>query len=247
MKKTGKTIATPRAPRALGASKMPSATRSRMSPEERREHFITEAISFFTEHGFKGTTRQLSERLGVTQPLLYKYFPAKRDLIDAVYERIYLRRLKPHWTTLIIDRNRPIVERMTQFYIEYADAVLTREWVRLFVFAGLQGEDINDRYLGQLERTIIRPLLSEITFAAREAGGPRAKVPTIDDIWAHHGSVFYFGIREHIYGVDVSADRRKTIVAAVQRFLDAFTAQPSLLLEPRSSSRVGDAGSGRAY
>ncbi len=193
-----------------------------MSPGARREQIVTEAIAFFTEHGFTGTTRQLSEQIGITQPLLYQYFPTKRDVIDAVYERIYLRRLKPHWTKLIIDRSRPISERMTQFYIEYADAVLTREWVRLFVFAGLQGEDINARYLKQLEQTIIKPLLTEIAFSARKVGGQLATVPTISDLWAHHGSIFYFGIREHIYGAEVSPDRRETIVNIVERFLNAF-------------------------
>ena len=49
-----------------------------------------------------------------------------------------------------------------------------------------------------------------------------APLPTMDDIWAHHGSVFYFGIREHIYGLAAPADRRRTIVDAVHRFLNAF-------------------------
>lgn len=199
-----------------------SATRRRMSPDERREQILTEAITFFTEHGFKGTTRQLSEQAGITQPLLYQYFPTKRDLIDAVYERIYLRRLQPHWKKLIVDRTIPIGDRMTRFYLEYADAVLTREWVRLFVFAGLQGEDINQRYLTQLERTIIVPLMTEITHAARKQNGARAKVPSADDIWAHHGAMFYLGIREHIYGVGAPSDRRKTIVDAVERFVSSF-------------------------
>jgi AcrR family transcriptional regulator len=160
--------------------------------------------------------------LGVTQPLLYQYFPAKRDPIDAVYDRIDLHRLKPHWPTLIGDRSRPILERMTHFYREYADAVLSREWVRLFEYAGLQGEDINDRYLKKLDRTIIRPLLEKISFAARQRGGASAKVPKIDDIWTHHGSIFYFGIREHIYGVKGLSDRQKMIETSVARFIGAF-------------------------
>lgn len=193
-----------------------------MPADERREQILTEAIAFFTEDGFEGATRELSERIGVTQPLLYKYFPTKRDLIDAVYERVYLRRLKPHWTALILDRGVPILERMTQFYIEYADAVLTREWVRLFMFAGLQGEDLNLRYLKQLELTIIEPLRCEITIAQRDTFGSEAKVPSIDDIWVHHGGMFYLGIREHVYGVGQPTDRRQTIIDAVRRFLDSF-------------------------
>jgi hypothetical protein len=35
-------------------------------------------------------TRDLARRLGVTQPLLYRYFPSKDDLIKEVYRTVYL-------------------------------------------------------------------------------------------------------------------------------------------------------------
>ncbi len=58
--------------------------RKRMASEERRQEFLTKAIEFFAQEGFESSTRELARRLGVTQPLLYRYFPSKSDLISAL-------------------------------------------------------------------------------------------------------------------------------------------------------------------
>ncbi len=39
---------------------------------------------FFADEGFNGDTRELARRLGVAQPLLYRDFPSKDDLIKEV-------------------------------------------------------------------------------------------------------------------------------------------------------------------
>ena len=50
-------------------------TRRRLPPAEREREIVRGAISFFAQVGFEGGTRELAERLGVTQPLLYRVFP----------------------------------------------------------------------------------------------------------------------------------------------------------------------------
>ena len=56
----------------------------RMLPGEREKLIVSEAIRYFSEVGFSGQTRELSRRLGITQPLLYRYFPSKRALLERV-------------------------------------------------------------------------------------------------------------------------------------------------------------------
>lgn len=196
--------------------------RRRLQPHERREEILREAIAFFSDVGVEGTTRDLSTRAKIAQPLIYKYFATKRDLIEAVYERIYLNSFKPHWPQLVGNGKRPIRERMTQFYIEYADSIIWREWVRIFVSAGLHGEDINRRYLKRLEETLLVPLTAEIGVAVRAVNGPKAVVPTLEDVWQTHGGVFYIGIREYIYGLPPTSDRPAAIAASVDRFLKNY-------------------------
>ena len=66
--------------------------RQRLSPSMRRQHLIEEAFAYFAEVGLGGSTRELAKRMGVTQPLLYRYFPTKEGLIESVYDLIYVNR-----------------------------------------------------------------------------------------------------------------------------------------------------------
>src|SRR4030088_787897 len=84
------------------------AKQRRLSPDDRRKEFVAKATEFFSEEGFGGGTRDLARRLGVTQPLLYRYFPSKDDLIKEVYRTVYLEPLDTGWEKLLADRNRPI-------------------------------------------------------------------------------------------------------------------------------------------
>ena len=67
------------------ATKKPSTKKTsapvtvRLSGAEREKHIAQEAVRFFAEVGFGGDTRELAKRLGVTQSLLYKYFPSKEN------------------------------------------------------------------------------------------------------------------------------------------------------------------------
>jgi AcrR family transcriptional regulator len=86
----------------------------RLSPDDRRKEFVAKATEFFSEQGFGGGTRDLARRLGVTQPLLYRYFPSKDDLIKEVYRTVYLEPLDTGWERLLTDRSRPLRGRRGQ-------------------------------------------------------------------------------------------------------------------------------------
>jgi AcrR family transcriptional regulator len=59
-----------------------------MSAEDRREQVIREAVTVFARHGYEGaTTAQIAERVGVSQPYLFRLFPTKKDLFLAASER----------------------------------------------------------------------------------------------------------------------------------------------------------------
>src|SRR3954463_13407701 len=108
----------------------PTLTRSkqmRLSPDDRRREFVARATEFFSEQGFGGGTRDLARRLGVTQPLLYRYFPSKDDLIREVYRTVYLEPLDPGWEKLLPDRSRPIRDRLREFYNAYTDVIFSRK------------------------------------------------------------------------------------------------------------------------
>ena len=120
----------------------------RLSPDDRRKEFVAKATEFFSEEGFGGGTRDLARRLGVTQPLLYRYFPSKDDLIREVYRTVYLEPLDTGWEKLLTDRARPLRDRLLEFYRGYTDVLFSRKWIRIYLYSGLKGLDINRWYVG---------------------------------------------------------------------------------------------------
>src|ERR1700741_5647758 len=91
----------------------------RLSADDRRSEFVSKATELFAEEGFGGGTRALARKLGVTQPLLYRYFPSKDDLIKEVYRTVYLDPLDTGWEKLLTDRSRPNRDRLAGFYNRY--------------------------------------------------------------------------------------------------------------------------------
>jgi AcrR family transcriptional regulator len=60
----------------------------RMSAADRREQVIKEAITVFARSGYEGaTTSAIAERVGVSQPYLFRLFPTKKDLFLAASAR----------------------------------------------------------------------------------------------------------------------------------------------------------------
>ena len=56
--------------------------KERPSGPERREQIIQAAISIMAEQGLQGTTtRRIAEKVGISEPALYKYFPGKKALL----------------------------------------------------------------------------------------------------------------------------------------------------------------------
>src|SRR4030081_3245388 len=106
----------------------------RLSPDDRRREFVAKATEFFSEQGFGGGTRDLARRLGVTQPLLYRYFPSKDDLIKEVYRTVYLEPLDTGWEKLLTDRSRPIRSRLREFCNAYTNVIFTRKWLRIYLY-----------------------------------------------------------------------------------------------------------------
>ena len=167
--------------------------------------------------GLDGTTRDLARALGITQSLLFKYFPSKAELLKAVYAEVYLDRMSPEWPAMLSDRSRPLRGRMLAFYDAYSRLIFERSWMRIFMFSGLAGAELNRRYLEHLADVILRPLLEELHAAA-----PGSRRPDMEDIWNLHGGIVYIGIRRHIYQVPCPDDAGPAIEAALDRFLRAY-------------------------
>ena len=196
----------------------------RLAPAERKQQIVEAAVSYFAEFGFEGATRGLAERLGVTQPLIYRYFPSKDELIRAVYEHVYLSRWRGEWTDLLSRRDRPLRDRLIAFYEHYTGVIFEPQWMRIYLHAGLRGLDINRWWITFVEDHVLRTICAGV----RElAGLPDATaVPItsaeIDGYWLFHGGIFYYGMRENIYAVPPRTPLSRFIALSIDSFLDGF-------------------------
>ncbi len=200
--------------------------RTRLTADERERHIARGAVSFFCEVGFGGQTRELAKRLGITQPLLYRYFPNKEALIERVYREVYLNRWDPRWEELLDDETRPARERIIAFYREYAKAVLSYEWIRIFMFSGLRGMNLNSRYLTLVRDRIYTRVVRELR--REHALPPPDEVPIseleFELVWGLHASIFYIGIRKWIYGLEMPENVDGVVEALATAFLDGVPA-----------------------
>ncbi|MGL6290714.1 MAG: TetR/AcrR family transcriptional regulator [Silanimonas sp.] len=190
-----------------------------MSVEERERQILDGAIAFFSECGLDGQMRELAQRLGMTHPLLYHYFPGKRALIERVYQEIYLGRWRSEWEHWIDDQTQPLRTRLVRFYTAYAGVILTKEWVRILVFSGLSDRYIPDQYMELLQTRLLPRIWRE---TRRELGlSTRAKESEAERelIWGLHGGIFYIGIRHWIYGLPMPQDMGTVVSDRVSAYL----------------------------
>jgi len=206
--------------------------RKRMKREDRDREIAKAAVAFFAEVGFDGDTRELARRLGVTQSLIFRYFPNKAALIERVYQEVYVGRWNPYWETIIADRSVPLQDRHVRLYKDYSRVSLTYDWVRIFMFSGLKGEDINTRYLKFLRSRILEPIAIEVR---AELGLPTPeelplKMSEIELAWGINSRIFYLGQRKWIFNVPLDIELDQIIEHTIITYLSgAKTVVPMLI------------------
>jgi AcrR family transcriptional regulator len=200
----------------------PAASFDRGAGREQREAMILdEAIRFFADVGFAGQTRELARRLGLTQPALYKYFDSKDDLIEKVYQRVFLSRWKDEWERILAETGVPLTDKLERFYLDYARIVVEHNFIRITMQAALAGDSLTYRYVTQVGERIV----PRVCHAVREAAG----LPPIADgelsarelqtVWDLQGAIVYLAIRQHIYGFEPLEPLEASVRGIVATFI----------------------------
>ncbi|WJR79805.1 TetR/AcrR family transcriptional regulator [Bradyrhizobium sp. NP1] len=209
--------------KALAAGAKPSRS-ARLSPDARKKLIVEEAIKYFAEVGFDAGTRPLAARLGVTQPLIFRYFPNKDDLLQAVYSEVFLSRWRIEWEHLLEDRSRPLRDRLIEFYNSYTDVIFHPKWMRIFLFAGLKALDLNRWYIKFVEERVHKRVCAEIRAENGIARSGPISGLELELYWDFHGGIFYYGVRRFAYGVPVHLDLPAFIEASVDNLLKGMPA-----------------------
>ncbi|MFQ5839202.1 MAG: TetR/AcrR family transcriptional regulator [Candidatus Methylomirabilales bacterium] len=116
----------------------------RMPGDERRNQIIQTAAGLFAERGFRGTTtREITEAVGVSEALLFKYFPTKEALYSAIID------CKAH-TEEVLERAAAAaaVSDDSGVFSAVARSLLQRMMedstlMRLLLFSALEGHELS--------------------------------------------------------------------------------------------------------
>ena len=210
-------------PSSASPEKKTRRTTVRMPAAERREQILNKAFEFFAEYGLTAQTRALADACGVSQRLLYSIFPSKSALISAVYETEIAGVFKAVWFVHLRDRSKPMAQRLNEFYREYYNHVLTRRWMRLFLYASLADVEMAPTYIASIIVNLLETMMDE---AAHEAGLclPKNRTELQEVGWILHGAVSHLAIRRHIYHGDSPLEVEKVIALQVASFLAGLNA-----------------------
>ncbi len=193
----------------------------RLPPAQRKAQIIARATEFFSEYGLTGQTRALAAACGVTQRLLYRYFPSKAALVAEVYGEAIVAPFKAVWLVQFKDRSQPLEQRLHAFYRNYYYGVLTRKWLRLFLYASLAEANMAPDYTQAIIMEMLETVVAEV---AREQGVsvPRRRETVHEIGWVLHGAVVHFAIRRHLYDLSQDVDEDQVLALHVRSFIAGF-------------------------
>ena len=119
---------------------------ARISAQERRDKIIQTACAMFSERGFRGTkTKDLAKQAKISEALLFRHFPDKKMLYEAMLAYKMEEQFPPLLEGLSVD-DRPervlplLALRITQQNL--ADPSL----MRLLLFSALEGHELSDLF-----------------------------------------------------------------------------------------------------
>jgi len=188
---------------------------------ERREQILEEATSLFAQHGLTAQTRAIAAACGISQRLLYRFFPTKDDLVREVYDRAIVGPFRARWFLDLSDRSRPVHDRLCDFYTDYLDVLLSRRWLRLFLFFSLEEADLAPTYISSVITKLLETIAYEVAHELKVSMDmPPAAVHEL--AWTLHGAISHYAIRRHIYGASQHVPQGIVVNMHVGMFLGGF-------------------------
>lgn len=147
-------------------------SRKRLTRAERRRSIVRAAAPIFASKGFRGaTTRDLAQAAGVSEALLYRHFPSKQALYEAITrEHLEDRELHPGFDRLLA--MAPSTRRLVltvEYLIGHVVEGEGEDFPRLMAQSLLGDGEFARTALARFQREL-GPFFVEALAAARAAG-----------------------------------------------------------------------------
>lgn len=192
--------------------------KTRMTGTERRDAIVGASIRLFAEHGFRGTTtRQIAQKVGVTEPVLYQHFRDKQELYRAIIES---KATEGH--ERFERRMRRFVDGTDDegFFSVLADLILCRfeedpDYVRLLLHSALEGHDLARRFLDSEVHCLYDMVASYLK--RRTADGALYAPNPYLTARVFFGMVNHHGLVRILFDDDIVRAGRKAVIREIVR------------------------------
>jgi AcrR family transcriptional regulator len=212
------------------------ATPHRVPAEDRRLQIIDVARELFASHGYEGTTtRELAEKIGINEALLFRHFPTKEDLYWAVLQHmIDMRgtkdRLREHIRAGLSDR---------ETFTAVAHDILNRSvpLTRLLFYSVLEKHELSERFFST-HVVAYHEILADYIRGGTKSGRFR----DIDPLLAARGFIgmfsYHFQLQELFGGKAVQHfEDSEVITRLVDIWLEGMKPRPTLRAKAPKSRR----------
>jgi TetR/AcrR family transcriptional regulator len=148
------------------------AARVRMRAQDRRAAVLETACRVFSRGTYHGTTTaDIARAAGVSEPILYRHFPSKRDLYLACIEETW-RRTRLRWEEALAAEPDPAewVAAMGRAFLEWREqrALISNLWLQSLAEAS---EDPKIRAHVRADLRRVHAFVADVVRRSQEAGG----------------------------------------------------------------------------
>ena len=192
----------------------------RFSRTERQASIIAAAASLFAVNGFKGTTtREIAKTAGISEALLFKYFPTKQALYAAILaEKAPISDLLEVVEDAAKKRDDVRVFTLIASYRIHrgSDPML----LRLLLFSALEGHELSDMFFQNQHRMFYDYLSGYIARRIREGA-----FKLVDPLLAARGfmgMVAHHRLLHEIFHAPTHCSPEDAVVTYVRIFLDGL-------------------------
>jgi AcrR family transcriptional regulator len=199
----------------------------RMAAGDRCEQILHGAMELFAEKGFRGaTTREIAQHLGISEALMFKYFPTK----EALYRAIIQKRTDGS-EEMFFPKEAIQAKDDRQVFRSVASYLISKNsedptFMRLIQYGALEGHELSRIFFEThaMERTkllskYIRQRIKERAFK---------KVPPLLAARAFMGMILHYVQSQEIYELKkfFHFSQKKVVDTFVETFLNGLTGDP---------------------
>ena len=199
----------------------------RMAAGDRCEQILHGAMELFAEKGFRGaTTREIAQHLGISEALMFKYFPSKEALYRAIIQKRTDGSEEMFFPKEAIQSkdDRQVFRSVASYLISKNSEDPT--FMRLIQYGALEGHELSRIFFEThaMERTkllskYIRQRIKEKAFK---------KVPPLLAARAFMGMILHYVQSQEIYELKkfFHFSQKKVVDTFVDTFLNGLTGDP---------------------